>query len=204
MRLMLLVILFFASYSKVRAQDGEGPNSFVVVTIEMKTTSRLHPLEFDYWIIPVSMWNESGEELLPLFIGGFSQTDFNECCLSDTLTLFNYTTDESFEFKETFIESLEGFRELIVKERIKVQAIRKKWKGYKEDLYIYLTPVTGTFCTCEIKHLKDDSKIGYTGRIAVPLSKFDVYNGFEDTKKFKEMKRFDYSVLPFVSLHAMQ
>lgn len=202
MRLLLSAIFLFVFCSKVNGQDES--DSFVVVTVEMKTTSRLHPLEYDYWIIPVSMWNDFEEELLPLFIGGFSQTDINECCLLDTLILFNYSTDESFAFKESFVESLEYFRDLIIKERIKVQTVRKKWKGYKEELNIYLTPVSGVFCTCEKKHPDDDSKTGYTGRIAIPSSKLELNSGFKDTKKFKEMKRFDYSALPFISLHTMQ
>jgi len=202
MRSILLTLLLITLFTRVSAQNEQ--DSFVIVTIEMKSSSRLHPFESDYWVIPLTLWKDSEEEVIPLYIGGFSQTDINECCISDTLIMFNPSTNESFEFKRSFLESLNALRNSVIKKRRKVQTVRKKWDGYKEGLSVYLTPIKGIFCLCEIKYKNDNSKSGYKGKIAIPFGQTEINPGFWDTQKFKEIRRFDFSALPFISLHTMQ
>ena len=197
----MLNVLIITLCLKVNAQSEK---SFVIATIEKKTTSSLHPLEFDYWIVPESKWDESDNPFMPLYIDGFSKTDIDECCLNDTLILFNSTAEESFVFSESFEQSVGTLRSLIARERVKVLTVKKKWNDFKEEINVYLTPIKGVFCICELKHRDDNSKLGYYGKIAVPSNNFKINTKFWDTQKSKEIKRFDYTTLPFLSLQNMQ
>ena len=101
------LIIFLVCFNSTLYGQAER-ESFAILTIEKKSSSKLHPLTFDYWIISESMWR-SDKPFLPLFIDGFSKTDLDECCLTDTLTLFNPSKDESFDFKESYKEELETY-----------------------------------------------------------------------------------------------
>lgn len=195
-----LLLLWFDLKAQIGDQDA-----FVVVTIEKKTSSALHPIEFDYWLISKSKWNKPDEAIIPLYIDGFSQTDVDECCLSDTLILFNSDSQESFVFQESFKKSLSELRDLISKTKLSVETLKKKWSdGYTEEISIFLTPIRGSFCICEIKHKDDNSKIGYSGKVAVPSGDFKSYKEFSNSKEFYSIKRYDYSKLPFLALYKMQ
>lgn len=201
MREVLTFVLLSAFGLTIHAQHKS--DSYVIATIEKKTTSNLHPIEFDYWIISESMW-ESEEKFIPLYIDGFSQTDLDECCLSDTLTLFNMSSDESFDFQESFKKSVDELRSIVATKRQKIHTVKKKWKGYKEKINVYLTPVKGTFCICELRHIDDNTKLGYFGKTAVPLDSFAINEEFWESKNFKDIRRFDYTTLPFLSLQTIQ
>ena len=189
-------------YLGIRAQSK--PDSYVVVSIEKKTSSNLHPVEFDYWLIIRSEWNKSKDALVPLYIDGFSKTDVDECCLTDTLILFNASTNESFDFGDELEKSLSTLRALIVKERTNVQTIKKSWEGYKEEIKVYLTPIKGSFCICELKHKDDNAKIGYYGKAALPQNGFKIESDFWTSQESKGIRRYDFSELPFMSLQTMQ
>lgn len=201
MKTILTAILLSCFCVALNAQHVQ--DSYVIVTIEKKTSSKLHPLEFDYWIISESMWRAE-DPFLPLYIDGFSKTDMDECCLSGTLVLFNTSSEESFNFEDSYKRSTENLRSLVLDNKRKVLLVKKKWKGYKEQITVYLTPIKGTFCICELKHSSDNAKLGYIGNTAIPLEGFSNNVSFWQSDIFDGIGRFDYTTLPFLSLQKIQ
>lgn len=198
----LLVILFFGACLAAFGQAKE--DIFIVVTIEKITSSNLHPKENDYWVIPKFLWNQSEKPIIPFYVDGFSRNDIDECCVSDSLVLFNYDSKENFVFEESFKTALRKLNTIIGKERKKVQTIRKKWNGYKEEINVYITPIKGKFCVCKLIHAQGNDKIGYEGQAAVPVSDFNFDPTFWMSPEAKQIERFDYSSLPFIALQKIQ
>ena len=203
MKLLLVIVLSLMAL-QLRSQDIE--DKFVVVTIEKETDSKLHKRETDYWIVSLKLWEKSPEEaVLPLYLVGFSSTDFKECCTDKSLILFNSTTEETFEFAEDFKNDQNTLIKLIAKERKRVQTIKKKWvTGYKERVTIYLTPINGKFCLCSVVHKDGGSKLGYEGQAAMPVSGFSYDSTFWSSKEARQIERFDYADLPFIALQNIQ
>lgn len=201
---LLLVITLSLAVLQLRSQDNE--DKFVIVTIEKETDSKLHKSETDYWIVSLKLWKKSPEEaVLPLYLKGFSTTDFKECCTDKTLVLFNSTTEEIFEFATDFKHDQSTLVKLIAKERKRVQTIKKKWvTGYKEKITVYLTPISGKFCLCSIVHKDGSSKLGYEGQAAIPVSGFSHDSMFWSSQEARQVERFDYADLPFIALQKIQ
>lgn len=199
----LAIVLLFISLS-IRSFAQTSAETFVVIIIEKLSSSSLHPKEYDYWILQKSPWNKSEKSIVPLYLDGFSRNDVDECCISDSLVFFNYDAKESFVFAKSFKSSLKNLNDLIGKDRKKVMSIRKKWNGYTEQINVYLTPITGKFCICKVSHAQGKDKIGYEGKIAVPLSDFSFDGNFWQSPEAKQIERYDYSDLPFLALQKMQ
>lgn len=201
MKMIFLTLLFALDLGAANAQSDQ--NLFVVITVEKTSTSSMHPFLTDYWIMPTV--SSSEEELIPLYIDGFSKTDIDECCVSDTLILFNFDSNENFSFDDSFKRSLANLRTIVAKKRQSVQSIKRKWSdGYRELVNIYITPIKGHFCICELKHKDGNENIGYIGKVAVPSGQFELYNDFYTTQEFRAIRRLDYSRLPFMSLQTIQ
>jgi hypothetical protein len=198
----LLVVLFLSTCLTTFGQPKE--DIFIIVTIERITSSDLHSKANDYWVIPKALWNESERPIIPFYLDGFSRNDIDECCISDSLVLFNYDSKESFVFEESFRVALGKLKDIMGKERKKVQTIKKKWNGYREEITVYLTPVKGRFCVCKLIHAQGNDKIGYEGQAAVPVSDFNFDPDFWLSTVAKQIERFDYGSLPFIALHKIQ
>ncbi|HTF22202.1 MAG TPA: hypothetical protein VK658_29180 [Chryseolinea sp.] len=203
MKSILVIILLLAGFS---SKGQESTSSFVVVTIEWERNSNLHKSETDYWIVSRKLWEKSSKEaVLPLYLTGFSLTDFKECCTDNSLILFNTAVGENFNFGADFVNSQNILIQLIATKRKKVQTIRKKWvTGHKEKAVVYLTPISGRFCLCPIVHRDGSSKLGYDGQAAIPVSDFSHDSIFWSSSEARQIERFDYADLPFLGLHNIQ
>lgn len=203
MKKLLYTILIILFSVNIYAQSVK---EYVIVTIERQSNSSVHQSETDYWITDIESWKSSKEEVLyPLYLSGFTATDYDECCINKNLILFNVTSKESFDYKEGLLDSLKKLEKIISNNRKKVQTVKKKWKtGKKENICIYLTPISGNFCFCKLSHKDDNSKIGYDGSASIPVSDFNYDNNFWESKISKGIMEFDYTSLPFLSLHTLQ
>lgn len=200
-KLFFITFIFFQTI--LYSQEA---NTYMIVVIEKQSSNRLHPKETDYWIIDVESWKNSNKKaIFPLYISGFSATDYKECCVDKNLILFNSTVNESFEYEKDLLKSIVELKKIIIDKREKVQTIHKKWvTGKKEKIIVFLTPINGNFCFCELSHPGGNEKIGYNGQTAIPLSGFTINSDFWKTKISQAIKDYDFSNLPFMSLHTMQ
>lgn len=197
---VLILIVFVVSLS------AQNKSKYAILTIEKKSSSKLHKNQVDYWIVDIESWKNSDKKAVsPLYISGFSATDYNECCTNENLILFNVTVKESFDYKEGLLESQSKLKEIIANYRKKIQTVKKKWTiGKTERIKVYLTPIVGSFCFCKLTHKDDDSKIGYQGQAAIPVSNFIYDDSFWKSELSEGIQKYDYSSLPFLSLHTMQ
>lgn len=199
MRSLLLIILLFSFCFEIKGQGEQG--TFVIVKIEKKTSSDLHPYAIDYWMVSRDLWKEySSQAIVPIYLYGFSRTDYNECSQDNKLVLYNYTKDEVFDFESGYEESQKRLLALIKENSREVQTVNKKWKGYKERIKISLTPINGKFCFCQMVHNDGRQMPEYAKKIGMPASDFNYDPSFWESQEFKEIRRFDYTELDFVSL----
>lgn len=196
--------IFIALFSISMYAQKEG--RYVVVTIEKESNSSVHKNEVDYWIVDTEKWKNTEQKTMwPLYLSGFSATDYDECCINENLVLFNVTSKESFEYKDGLLVALKGLEKLISDKRKKVLSVKKEWhSGKKENIFVYLTPVNGSFCFCKLSHKDDNTKIGYEGNTAIPVSNFSYDDSFWESELSKGVEKFDYSILPFLSLQTLQ
>lgn len=198
-----LIFSFFALY--VIEANSQNYKELLVISIEIERNKGLHKFRNDYWVVSINSWTKPNERsLYPLNLYGFSATDLDECCIDKELILFNPTTLESFEFEEGFLQSQNNLISLIKEKRKIIQTINKKWKsGIREKITVYITPVNGIFCICEVKHKNEHVDIGYEGEILMPLSDFEYNPTFLKSDLYKNIIKYDFSELPFLSLHTM-
>ena len=195
----ILVILLFNTL----IANAQSNNDFAVITIETQSKKGNHKNQIDYWLVSLDLYVKPSENaFFPLYLTGFSVTDFNECCNDKNLTLFNVSTEESFEYDKSFIDSQKLLISMIKDNRKKIQGVKKDWtSGDKQRINIYITPVSGTFCFCKISN---GSKIGYNDEIAMPVSSFEYNPSFWKSDIYKGVRKYDFSTLPFLSLNTIQ
>ena len=204
--IFIFFIVIFVTPKIVNGQSNYFKN-YLVITIEEETTSTVHGKRIDYWLLDVNNWvNDDENALVPLYLYGFSNIDFNECCGNDTLVLFNYSLEETyFQSENNQLQDQELNISNIRESRKKIQRVIKKWKNRKDKIEVFFTPVKGNFCFCTLKHTQGNTKarIGYDGIVALPISGIVLKKNTEKYTKMDVVMMFDYSELPFLSLHAI-
>lgn len=180
--------------------------NYVVVTIEKTTSSRLHPSGRDYWLVDVEKWQKDSncKSIIPLYLFGYSRLDLAECIESDTLVLFNNTLSDSLPVSPQEQESQDELKDIIRLNSTTTQKIKIKWlDGYREKLVVKLTPISGSFNFCFMKHSRGTEILEYYRDIAVPKSNYRYEENFLKTQEFKEISRCDFSTLDFLSLQKL-
>lgn len=200
---LFIIIALLVFVIPIKAQNQE---KFVLITIETKAKKGLHKTQIDYWVVSLNKYKDPNEKpFFPLYISGFSATDYNECCNNKNLILFNVTSQESFEYENQLLDVQKKLIDLIKIKRRKIQSIEKKWLfGNKITVNVYMTPITGDFCFCELSHNNDNSELTYVGQVAVPKSGYNYNSDFWSSELYKAIQKYDFGNLPFVSLHTMQ
>jgi hypothetical protein len=180
--------------------------TFIILTfnISFETTAQFYLFKIetinkidravDYWIFDTRSGGIS-----PLWMEGFSKTDFNEC-LEDSLVLFNFSKAEDFGFDRQYLLNVKQVRESI---RSKSKLYQKKKVGNKDSMTtvrIYCLPVFGKFLFCHIFHAKGNTlgRIGYEGVVALPIGDVEI----DSKSRIKEDERIDK--IDFVNLPSLQ
>jgi len=204
MKKIFLILLFITLGNEFLY--SQNSDSYVIISIDKKTSEGFHKEQFDSWIIKINEWKEIDKKAIyPFMINGYTRTDYNECCKENELVFFNYTKNEKVKLDAESLSSRDNLEKIIRDKKRRVQVIRKKWKsGKKQKIMVYLTPVKGDFCFCSLKHSNPNVELGYKGQIALPKSNFYYNNEFWDQEISKGIIKYDYTDLPFLSLQTIQ
>ena len=194
---IIFIFLLLISFSGFTQNLTE--REFVILTFEMNRNKDSHGTFIYYWITELEKYENANEykdpKLNSLFLQELGSSDALEsCCLGKTSDPFTYTTSSEFDFPENHSEYLSELRELIKKNRQKIQVIKKEWKkGYKEKVTVYATAVSGEMCECEFggkKYLKRDSRLNF------PKGNYEILKDYLTKDKqillFKDFSNFDF------------
>lgn len=201
----LPLVFFITSQLPLIAQVES--NNYVIVSIVKTTSSKLHPIARDYWLIDVEKWSlESDKEaLIPLYLYGYSYSDLVECVKNDTLVLYNTTKSDSFYLPSSLKRAQNTLRSLLNTKVITAQRIKKKWQnGYKETIKVILIPVIGSFKFCFMKHIKGPNVPEYFRQVAIPYLGFEYNEDLFVSSEFKSILSYDFSTLDFLSLQSLR
>lgn len=136
-----------------------------------------HGTDTYYWIIPADSIKQH-KSISSLLLSGFSKTTLESSCKGDIIDPYAITASTSYDFANSYFASIDSLRQLIFKNRKRIQTVSKKWKsGQREKLQIFATPIQGTFCSSN--YAIQNSGIGkYNGRIYFPVAGFHYINNF--------------------------
>lgn len=195
-----LFLLFFFSliFADIWAQDNQ---EYIIVTFVRERNKDNHKEQSYYWILERDRSKVNGFIFYPLYLEGYSNNDITKCCGNDTVDIFTITTATNYDFKEDYLNEVENLTKLISDSNKKVQNITKKWEeGYKEKVKVYVTPINGMFCSCFVNK-ESVKKINGNEMIYLPMpsTKFETSKNYWETKKSRDIKFFDYSIIGFVN-----
>lgn len=128
--------------------------------------------------------------LSPLYLNGYSKTDFNKCLEHKDVSVFSNQIDEDWDLTKEYISIQDKVKDIVAKEKKKILTVKMVWvNGLNEKINIYITPVSGEFCNCPIE--KDDGKkINYFDDIYLPYENIEYDASFWNNKN-----NYDYSIL---------
>jgi hypothetical protein len=168
--LLLWLFNFRASAQIIRGQ-------YLVLMFEDMYKNSPHKTDTYYWIISADSLKQH-KRVSPLLLSGFSKTTLESCCKGDIIDPYVVTATTSYSFAESYFASTDSLRQLIFRNRIRIQNVSKKWKsGQRETLQIFATPIQGTFCSSNYA-IQPPGINEYSGRIYFPVSGFHYVNDF--------------------------
>ena len=167
--------------------------SYIIVTFEYDRTKDNHPSRDYYWILPIESIKSSNDyNLYPLYFDEFSNEDLEECKEQKAINIFTMHKGEDFILDKSLSDEIGVLKEIVQSHKTKVQTIVKKWKvGYKEKITVYITPISGNFCSSNIADYSGKD-IDYEGVIYLPLSDFKLNNDFFKSDKVKLVETLDF------------
>ena len=189
-RINVTVFLIILSINFCYSQNA-SVFKYVVITYEIDRNRDNHDKKQYYWIVPndsISSGNELKKK--PLYIDSFSKNSFDSCYNGSDIYLFSINTETKFDFDKDYIQEIDNLKEIISKNKKKVQTYCKKWKqgNYKETVTVYITPITGDFCSCKNLGTIDESN----NIIMLPKKAFKLNDSFWKSSKAKDISRIDF------------
>lgn len=197
MKKIFLTIILIALVENYSYSQEE--KSFVIISFERKRAfnHKKKEVETFYWIIPSDSTHTRGLHLFPLYLSGFSNTDFIKCSKGDTINPYLITDETNYDFDVGYNQQISFLINLISNNQIKVQNIIKKWDGKsKESINIYATPIKGKFISCSLESF---DLIDYKGYVFLPQSDFSYYKEYWNSTNAKNVKYADYSFFYFIN-----
>lgn len=168
-------------------------HNYVVFTFEDTYKVSQHGKSLYYLIEPVDSIASKHNALSFIFLSGFSKDNLDDCCSGKEINPFAITANTSYGFSEKYSRSLDSLKQIIYKNRRRVQVIKKTWaSGQIENIEIFVTPISGVFCSSKF------SKIGlyssdYSGLLYLGNSNFHGIESFWSTKEGSIISKQDYS-----------
>lgn len=173
---------------------------FVILTFEMERNKDSHGIFIYYWVAELEKYENSDEykepKIYSIFLHEFYGSDeLDNCCLGKTSYPYTYTTASKFDFPKNYSSYLTNLRELVKKNRQKIQVIRKKWKdNYKEKVTVYATSMRGKLCECEFGGTNYLTK---GDLISFPKGNYEIIENYLTDKKrillFKDFSDFHFT-----------
>src|SRR5476651_2275508 len=153
---LILTIFTFLIASGSFAQSLKK-SKYLVITFDkvQRPSTGIH--QTFHWIVPTDSVKNGDFTLYPLYFENFSQTNLSDCMKGNKINIGASAVDK---FDKAYLGELSSLKSLIKKNRIKMQTITKHWvNGYKEDVTIYATPISGNFCRCMIEPIKQSGDV---------------------------------------------
>ena len=173
---------------------------FTILTFEMSRNKDSHGTFRYYWVAELEKYENVDEYKEPniysIYLHELGTSDqLESCCLGKISDPYTYTTASKFDFPENHGEYLTELRELVKKNRKKIQVIKKKWQnGYKEKVTVYATTVRGKLCECEFG---GDTYIKTGEKISFPRGNYEIVKNYWTKDKqilmFKDFSDFNYA-----------
>lgn len=173
---ILSVLILFLATSGI-AQDSI--QNYVVVTYERERSKGDHGVEVFYWMVNLSELDWDRTKLYPLYLNDFSKNQLNNCINGSETLIFSVTSKDNYDFDTSYKNQIDKLIKIIKDGRRKVQTNKKILKGgLKETITIYLTPVSGSFCS-SLMFEKDADMMGMSNQyLYMPVHSFNVYSAF--------------------------
>jgi len=190
-KILIFSLSLFCSTISFGQKDID--KEYLVVTYESSFNKGEHNKQYYYWVVESSNLDELNS-LSPFYFTGYSKTLLEKCINKEEVPPFYFTEDEKWDFETDYITLQKTLPDIVLENKKLVMMIRKKWtnNGLKEKMRVYVTPIKGTLCGCQIS--KDSGlKINYNGMISLPIknirynTSFDMstLNVFELNKKMR-------------------
>jgi hypothetical protein len=180
-------------------------NDFIVVTFET-IKKKPNVTQLYHWITPVdSIVNEIIINLYPLYTEEYSFDVFEECLKGDTIDIFTTSAATNFNFSQEYFYQMEEFQSILKNNRNFVQGIVKRWKNKnkkkkKEKINIYVTPISGVFCTCiQVAYIHGQPYLNFLSQVYMPVSTFSYNSDFWQTEQGETLMFTDFSRIDFSS-----
>jgi hypothetical protein len=194
----LIILSFLSLTCGILSSQVNDKNNYVVITFEVSKSIEPKAKDKFYWITPVDSIKEADFCLYPLYLEQYSKDNLDRCSKKDTIDIFTFTTATNFSFNEGYEAGVNLLISLINSKKTKVQTIAIKWdNGYKKDINVYATPITGKFCNCLQSHLA--GKNAFKGLIFIPLSDFNFDDIFWKSDQSKKVMFANYATVDFSS-----
>lgn len=192
MKKILMLSIFLIGFIGF-SQDKVNTDSYIIITFKYDKTNDNHPVKNYYWILPTnSLQDINNFNFYPLYFDEFSNEDLKECKEKKDINIFTMQKGENFILDNSYTADINILKKIVEVNKKEVQKAIKKWNiGYKEKITVYITPVSGNFCSSNIaKYSSED--IDYEGIIYLPLSDFKPNPNFLNTEKGKLVEKLDY------------
>lgn len=189
-------VLIFGLLTKSFSQNQEL-SGYVIFTIEDTYKTSQHATKTYFWILPADSIKSYKSMMSRLFVSDFTSNNLVDCCSGKPIDPFVYDQNSSFALDSDYVASLKGLKELILKNKRKVQRIDKKWEsGQRETVVVYATPVLGEFCSSDY-HPIGQHRTGYHGKVYLPKSIAKHDDKFWSSSKANYILQQDFSMLDF-------
>lgn len=176
----------------------EVKKDYLVLTFEKINKKELHRDNLYYWIIPVDSLNSKNKQLYPFYIEGYSNSAFMNCKDSKAVNFFIPTKQTNWDFSDEYLKMQEGIFEIIKDNRHKILTSKNKWDdGLEETLNVYITPITGVLCNCELNS-ENQVLINYHDKVYLPISDIQYLASFWPRKDFYSsdlLENFNWSII---------
>jgi hypothetical protein len=174
-----------------------GPGLYVVITFEDVYKISQHGKRDYFWIISNDSLKSFESKLSKLFMSDFTKNNLDDCCGEKPIDPFVLTEGSIFIFDAGYSKELENLKQIVFKNRKRLQRISKKWDaGQEETITVFATPMYGRFCSSEY-YLSGQTRTGYKGRVFLPFSSFTYADDFWKTANAKFILNRDFSRLNF-------
>ncbi|RYU82152.1 hypothetical protein [Hymenobacter persicinus] len=191
-----------SSFAASNAYSQAKPAVYIVLTIEETYRFTQHGKDTYYWIIPADSIGKQGN-LSPLLTHGFSKDKFDSCCKGEPIDLFSVTPKTSYDFTTQYLAGIDSLRNLISKNRSRLQIVHKKWStGQKKKVEVFATPIFGKFCHSAYSQTYG-LETSYTGVVYFPISNFqfksDLWNTIDVRQIPDDLPGLEFSALQRLS-----
>ena len=193
----LLILSFFLLWINNNVFSQQKIQSYVIVTFEDKYKNSPHGMRNYYWIIPVDSIKSLKITFSHLFLNNFSRDNLEDCCNGKDIDPFIVLKKSDYSYDSTYENILNRLNSVILKNRRKLQTIVKKWtKGQRENTSIFVTPISGIFCSSNY-HMLGQERYGYVGKVFVPKASFAYDEEFWKSDKANFIISQDFTKIKF-------